>query len=70
MARSILARVNGISSLLGYTAQCLKKAGLQDKVDEMYEKAKSGDYHNILWLCDEYVQMADEAFGLTNNDEE
>ena len=52
-------------AVMGYTARALRKAGLEDKVKEMYEKAKSGDYHHLIAVCQEYIEMANEAMGLT-----
>lgn len=45
-------------SVMGYTAHALKTAGLKDKVDEMHKKATSGDYNNLLCVCMEYIDMA------------
>lgn len=49
-------------AIMGYTARALKNEGLRDKVDEMYKKAQSGDYSNLICVCDEYVQMANKAY--------
>lgn len=51
--------------VMGYTARALRKANLDDKVDEMYEKAESGDYSHLIAVCQEYIEMANEAMGLT-----
>lgn len=48
-------------SIMGYTSKALKNEGLGDKVDEMYKRATSGDYYNLIAVCDEYVQMANEV---------
>lgn len=45
-------------SVMGYTARALKTAGLGDKSHEMTEKATSGDYNNLLCVCMEYIDMA------------
>ena len=50
-------------SVMGYTARALKTAGLRDKVEEMHKRAMSGDYNNLLCVCMEYVDMANEALG-------
>lgn len=71
MSRFTLVGVDGNAfSIMGYTARALKKAGLQDKVDMMYEEAESGDYYNLLAVCDGYVHMANEALGLIDDEEE
>ena len=45
-------------SVMGYTAHALKTAGLKDKVDEMHKRATSGDYNNLLRVCMEYIDIA------------
>lgn len=50
-------------SIMGYTAKALKKAGLKDKVDEMYSKVMGGDYYNLIYVCNGYIDMANEAIG-------
>ena len=47
-------------SLMGYTGRALRKEGLGDLVKEMQTKATSGDYDNLVAVCDEYVQMANK----------
>ena len=51
-------------SIMVYTANALETAKLGDKVDEMYEKATSSDYYHLIAVCDDYVNMANEALGL------
>jgi len=48
-------------SVMGYTAQALKREGLGDLVHEMHEKAMSGDYNNLLCVCMDYIDKANEA---------
>jgi len=57
-------------SVMGYTANALKKAGLKDKVDAMYKEATSGDYNNLICVCLKYVEMANEVLGLEEDDDE
>ena len=71
MSKFTLVGVDGNAfSVMGYTARALRKAGLEDKVVEMYEEAESRDYYNLLAACNRYVQMANEALGLTDDEEE
>ena len=56
-------------SIMGYTAKALKRSGLRNKVDEMREKAMSGDYYNLIAICDEYIDMANEAAGYNEEDD-
>ena len=57
-------------NLMGYTAECMKEAGMRDQVDEMFARATSGNYNNLICVCNEYVEKANEALGLTEDDEE
>lgn len=54
-------------AVMGYTARALRKANLDDKINEMYEKAKGGNYHHLIAVCQEYIEMANEAMGLTED---
>lgn len=45
-------------SVMGYTAQALRREGLGDLVDEMLSRATSGDYNNLLAVCLEYIEAA------------
>ena len=61
MAKYTLVGVDGNAySVMGYTGNALKKEGLENLVDEMREKATSGDYRNLLCVCTEYVEKANE----------
>lgn len=56
-----LVGVNGNAfSVMGYTAQALKREGLRDLVGKMHEEAMSGDYDNLLAVCQGYIDMANE----------
>lgn len=48
-------------SVMGYTSRALKNEGLGHLVDEMREKAMASDYSNLLCVCDEYIDMANDA---------
>jgi hypothetical protein len=66
-----LVGVNGNAfALMGYTGRALKNEGLRDKVDEMYAKATSGDYDNLIRVCLEYLDLANEAAGDTDEDDD
>ncbi len=68
MAKYSLIGVDGNAfSVMGYTSKALKREGLRDLVDEMRAKATSGDYNNLLRVCMEYVDKANEAAGETDN---
>jgi len=61
MAKYTLIGVDGNAfAIMGYTSRALKREGLADKVQEMHDRATSGDYCNLIAVCDEYVDMANE----------
>lgn len=45
-------------AIMGYTIQALEDTGHGDKVKEMTERATSGDYYNLIAVCDEYIDIA------------
>ena len=47
-------------SVMGYTARALKDTGHRDLVDKMYKEAMSGDYYNLIAVCDRYIDIANE----------
>ena len=62
MAKYSLVKVDGNAFLImGYTSKALKLEGLANLINEMREKATSGDYNNLLRVCMEYVDKANEA---------
>lgn len=69
-----LAGVDGNAfAIMGYTKKAMESCGFSDTdVDEMLEKAKSGDYNNLIVVCDEYVQLCNAKVGNTEmlSDEE
>ena len=54
--------------LMGYTARALKETGHRDLVSKMHEEATSGDYYNLIAVCDRYLDICNE--GLEDDDEE
>ena len=61
MGKYNLVGVDGNAfSIMGYTARALRNEGLGNLSSEMQKKATSGDYYNLIAVCDEYVQMANE----------
>lgn len=61
MAKYCLVGQDGNAyALMGYTAQALKAEGLGDLVKEMEKEATSGDYNNLICVCVEYIQKANE----------
>ncbi len=48
-------------SIMGYTANALKREKLNDLVDQMYTEATSKDYYHLIAVCDGYIAKANEA---------
>ncbi len=48
-------------SIMGYTAKALRQEGLRNLIDEMRTKATSGDYNNLLRVCMEYIDLANQT---------
>ena len=57
-------------AIMGYTAKALKTVGLGNLVDEMREKATSGDYSNLIRVCMGYIDQANELIGNTDEEED
>ena len=57
---SLVGQDGNAYALMGYTARCMKECGLRNEVSEMHEKATSGDYNNLICVCDEYIQRCNE----------
>lgn len=53
---SLVGQDGNAFSLMGYTARCMKECGLKNEIPEMREKATSGDYNNLIYVCDTYIQ--------------
>ena len=59
MSKQSLVGQNGNAyALMGYTANVLKKEGLEDLKAAMFKEATSGDYYNLIAVCDKYIDMA------------
>lgn len=71
MAKYDLVGVNGNAfSVMGYTANALKREGLKEEAEKMYKEATSGDYSNLLMVCMKYVDMANRAAGETDEEDD
>lgn len=57
---SLVGQDGNAFALIGYTMRCMKECGLRNEVNEMQERATSGDYNNLIRVCDEYVQRCNE----------
>lgn len=72
MSAYTLVGVDGNAyAIMGYTSKAMKRAGFtKEEVDQMYKEATSGDYSNLICVCDEYIDKVNERFGLTDEDED
>lgn len=62
MAKYTLVGVDGNAySVMGYTGRALRNEGLGNLVEEMQDKAMSGDYNNLLCICMDYIDKANDA---------
>ena len=69
MARYSLVGVDGNAyAIMGYTQRALRQTGHRDLVEQMVEEAESGDYYNLIAVCDRYIGIANE--GLEDDEEE
>ena len=59
MGKYSLVGVDGNAfAIMGYTARALKKTGHADLVENMLSRAKSGDYENLIFVCQKYIDIA------------
>lgn len=58
MKYSLIGVDGNAFAVMGYTSRALKQSGHSNLVDEMREKAMSGDYYNLLAVCQEYIDIA------------
>lgn len=52
-------------AIMGYTSSALRREKLGGLVSEMMDRAMSGDYYNLISVCSEYIDKANEAAGDT-----
>ena len=53
----LVGQDGNIYAVLGRASMLLKEAGMQDKIDEMFQRcASSGDYYKALNIISEYVE--------------
>ena len=53
-------------AVMGYTARALRETGHADLVSKMREEATSSDYNHLLYVCMQYIDIANE--GLEDDD--
>lgn len=70
MRRFTLVEVDTFSdtfTMIDYTEKALRTAGLEDKIEEMKQKATSSSCYCTIAICDEYIDMANRAMGITED---
>ena len=70
MRYNLVGQDGNAFALMGYTARALKETGHRDLIDEMRQRAMSGDYWNLVAVCDEYIQIANDSLEDDDWDEE
>lgn len=45
-------------AIMGYTARALKQTGHADLVENMRSRAMCGDYDNLIYVCQRYIDIA------------
>lgn len=58
MAYSLVGVDGNAFAIMGYTARALKETGHADLVENMMKRAKSGDYENLIFVCQKYIDIA------------
>ena len=70
-AYSLIGVDGNAYSIMGYTARAMKDAGCsKEEVDKMYKEAMSGNYSNLICVCDNWIDKVNEKLGLTYEEEE
>lgn len=70
-AYSLIGVDGNAYSIMGYTARAMKDAGCsKEEVDKMHEEAMSGDYSNLICVCDNWIDKVNEKLGLTDEEDD
>lgn len=72
MSKYTLVGVDGNAfAIIGYTQKAMRKAGYTiDEINQMCVEATSGDYSNLIFVCDGYLDRVNERLGLTDEDDD
>lgn len=70
MAYSLVGVDGNAFSLMGYTANAMKETGLGELIPEMQKRAMSGDYSNLICVCNEHIEMANTIAGTEDDTDE
>ena len=72
MSKYTLVGVDGNAfAIIGYTQKAMRKAGYtKEEINQLYNEATSGDYSNLICVCDEYLDRVNERLGFTDEDDD
>jgi hypothetical protein len=68
MKYSLIGQDGNAFALMGYTGRALRETGHRDLVSQMQKEAMSGDYYNLIRVCDKYLDICNE--GLEDDEDE
>lgn len=58
-------------AIMGYTQKAMRKAGFSaEDLDSMRADATSGDYDNLICVCNDWISRVNEKLGLEEEDDE
>lgn len=58
-------------SIMGYTAQAMRRNGFsKEEIDQMYKEATTGDYYNLIAVCDGYIDKVNERLEEDEEDDD
>ena len=55
--------------IMGYVSKALKREGLSDLVDKYIKEATSSDYHHLVFVSCEYIDMANRKANKIDGDD-
>lgn len=59
MEKYSIEEINGNAfNVIGYTSRALKRTGHANLVEDMRKRAMSGDYDNLIAVCQSYIDIA------------
>lgn len=57
-------------AIMGYTAKAMRRADFtKEDIDKMYDEAKSGNYFNLIAVCDDYIDKVNQKLGLDEEED-
>ena len=57
-------------AIMGYTQRAMRQSGFsKDEIDQMLAEATSGDYYNLIAVCNGWIDKCNERVGEEDEDE-